>query len=111
MPFSFHIKITVAPENAEKFLAALKPVFEGFAAEPECTYFEVFQDPENPGTFRLVENWNATKEQIFEVQLKKDYYKSYAAETEPLWIKPREVEVWERMPSREWTKSKRENFM
>ena len=67
MPLSFHIKITVAPENAEKFLAALKPVFEGFAAEPECTYFEVFQDPENPGTFRLVENWNATKEQIFEV--------------------------------------------
>jgi quinol monooxygenase YgiN len=46
-----------------------------------------------------------------QVQLKKDYYKSYAAETEPLWIKPREIEIWERMPSREWTKSKRENFM
>ena len=35
---------------------------------------------------------------------------SYMAETEPLWIKPREIEVWERMPSREWTKSKTENF-
>ena len=46
-----------------------------------------------------------------QVQLKKDYYKSYAAETEPLWIKPREIEIWERMSSREWTKSKRENFM
>jgi hypothetical protein len=46
-----------------------------------------------------------------QVQLKKDYFKSYDTETEPLWIKPREIEVWERMPSREWTKSKRENFM
>ena len=67
MPLSFHIKITVAPENAEKFLAALKPVFEGFAAAPECTYFEVFQDPKNPGTFRFVENWNTAKEHMVEV--------------------------------------------
>ena len=67
MPFSFHVKITVAPENAEKFLAALKPVFEKLAAEPECTYFEVFQDPENPGTFRFVENWNTAKEHMVEV--------------------------------------------
>jgi len=111
MPLSFHVKIAVAPENAEKFLAALKPVFEKFTAEPDCTYFEVFQDPENPGTFRFVENWNATKEHIVEVHLKKDFYKSYIAETEPLWIKPRETEIWERMPSLEWTKSKRENFM
>ena len=60
-----------------------------------------------PRGWRLGENIGLTAVQI---QLR-DYYKSYIAETEPLWIKPREIEVWERLPSREWTKSKRENFM
>lgn len=67
MPFSFHVKITVLPENAEKFLTALKPVFEKLAAKPKYTYFEVFQDPENPSTFHFVENWNTAKEHIVEV--------------------------------------------
>ncbi|OCL10314.1 hypothetical protein AOQ84DRAFT_289535 [Glonium stellatum] len=110
MPLSLHIKITVAPENGEKFLAALKPVFEKVVAEPECTYFEVFQNPETPGAFCLVQNWNCTKQEMIEVQ-RKDYYKPYVAETEAMWVKPREIEIWERMPTREWTKSKRENFM
>jgi hypothetical protein len=35
--------------------------------------------------------------------LTKDYYKPYLAATEPLWIKPRTFEVWERMPDKAWT--------
>ena len=55
---SLHLTITVSPENSEKFLSHFKPVFEAVTAEPDCTYFEVFQDPSQPGTFQIVENWS-----------------------------------------------------
>ena len=54
---SLHISVHVAPENADKFLAALKPVIDSVSAEPECTFFEVYQDPEDPGKLSWVENW------------------------------------------------------
>ena len=55
---NLHLTITVAPENAQVFLSHFKPVFDAVTAEPECTYFEVFRDPSEPGTFLVVENWN-----------------------------------------------------
>jgi hypothetical protein len=36
------------------------------------------------------------------VQLQKEYYKPYLAITEPMFIKPREFEIWNRMPGKEW---------
>lgn len=59
---SLHVNITVAPENVDKFLAAFKPCFDAVTAEPECTFFEVFHDQDNPGRFRFVENWSKDKE-------------------------------------------------
>lgn len=59
---SLHVNITVAPENVDKFLAAFKTCFDAVTAEPECTFFEVFHDVDNPGTFRFVENWSKDKE-------------------------------------------------
>ena len=64
---SLHVTITVAPENAEKFLENLKPCFDLVAAEPECQYFEVFQSPEQPGRFRFVENWSKDREWFMKV--------------------------------------------
>lgn len=48
-------------------LAALKPAYEGVIAEPENTFFEVFQNPSNPGEFRFIEHWNATAEWFMSV--------------------------------------------
>ena len=59
---SLHVNITVAPENVDKFLAAFKTCFDAVTAEPECTFFEVFHDVDNPGDFRFVENWSKDKE-------------------------------------------------
>jgi hypothetical protein len=36
------------------------------------------------------------------VQLKREYYKPYLAATEPMYIKPREFELWNRMEAVEW---------
>lgn len=106
---SLHVTITVAPENIDKFLEALRPCYEAVIAEPDCTFFEVFQDPEKPGRFRFVENWTKAKDWFMQHQITKDYYKPYMAATEPLWIEPREFTFFSRMPAG-WTNAKAENF-
>jgi quinol monooxygenase YgiN len=53
---SLHVYITVAPENMEKFLEALKPVYDAVCAEPGCVSFEVYHSNEEPGAFKFVEN-------------------------------------------------------
>ena len=64
---SLQVSITVAPENIDKFLAALKPCYDAVTAEPECTFFEVFHDMDTPGRFRFVENWSKSKEWFLKV--------------------------------------------
>ncbi|KAF6238116.1 hypothetical protein HO173_003750 [Letharia columbiana] len=106
---SLHVNITVAPENVDKFLAAFKICFDAVTAEPECTFFEVFHDADNPGHFRFVENWSKDEEWFRKEQLTKAYYKPYVEATESLWIKPRELKFFNRMPA-EWMKAKPENM-
>lgn len=101
--FSLHLDVTVAPENVDKFLAAFKPCYEAVIAEPENTFFEVFQEADQPGHFRIVENWSKGKDWFMAVQLTKDYYKPYLEATESMWIKPREFKLMDRMAP-EWTR-------
>ncbi|KAF2868754.1 Afadin and alpha-actinin-binding-domain-containing protein [Massariosphaeria phaeospora] len=100
--FSLHVKITIAPENVQKFLDAAEVAFGLLADEPELTFFQMYQSADEPGVFKWVENWNATREWFLTVQIQKEYYKPYMAATEPLFIKPREVEFYERMQGKTW---------
>ncbi|KAF2751192.1 hypothetical protein M011DRAFT_473700 [Sporormia fimetaria CBS 119925] len=100
---SLHVEITVAPENVDKFLEALKPCYEAVIAEEKCTFFEVFHSAENPGVFKFVENWDATVEWLMANQLNKPYYKPYLEATEPMWIKPRTHHIWEVLEDQSWT--------
>jgi len=65
--FSLHVTVHVSPKDSEAFLAALKPVYELVAAEPECTYFEVFHSKDEPGVFHWIENYTQTKEWFMQV--------------------------------------------
>jgi quinol monooxygenase YgiN len=65
---SVHLKVTVDPARADTFLEALRPVFEAVVADPRNTFFEVYRDEQNPGVFKLVENWSATVEYMTEVR-------------------------------------------
>lgn len=65
---SLHVKLTIAPENVQKFLEALKPAYDAVCAEPECTFFEVYQLQDQPGTLKFVENWNADVKWMTEVR-------------------------------------------
>jgi quinol monooxygenase YgiN len=54
---SLHMTVYIRPENLGKFWEAFKPLYDNVIAEPECTFFEVYQSPEDPGTISWVENW------------------------------------------------------
>ena len=64
---SLHVTVWIAPENKEAFLAAAKPVFDAVTAEPENTFFEVFEAEDEPGCMHWVENWNQTTNWLMEV--------------------------------------------
>ncbi|KAL4863012.1 hypothetical protein BDV12DRAFT_189970 [Aspergillus spectabilis] len=94
---SLHVSISIAEENVPKFVEAMGPIYEKVTAEPECTFFEIYQNPQNPGELSWVENWSASLEWLVEVQLKKEYYIPYLAITEPMFLKPREFKVLNRL--------------
>ena len=58
----FNIQATLffAPENVQKFLDAMRPVYEKTKAEPECLSFQVYQSRDDPGQILLVEDWSVT---------------------------------------------------
>lgn len=60
--FALHVTVYIDPSNVDKFFSAMKPAFEGCANEPECLYFEIFQDPVDAGKISWVENWSKNLE-------------------------------------------------
>ncbi|CZR57841.1 uncharacterized protein PAC_07730 [Phialocephala subalpina] len=108
------VTITVAPENIEKFKEAHRPVWKACSEEPECLFFDVFQDQEVPGRFRFVEVWSKGREWFEKVrferqgvtgggradegqeQLTKPYYKILWEKSKPLWVDEAKMEYFER---------------
>lgn len=90
---TFHIKLN----QIEEWKKAHRPVWVACAAEPKCLLFDVFQDPSQPGKFRLVEVWNASREWFETEQLTKSYYETLWAKSRPTWEKEFEIEYFERL--------------
>ncbi|KAK4613840.1 hypothetical protein CLAFUW4_09231 [Fulvia fulva] len=49
------VTLKIKPSLIEEFKAAHRPVWAACAKEPECLFFDVFQDPAEPDKFRFVE--------------------------------------------------------
>ncbi|GAM33747.1 hypothetical protein TCE0_013r00874 [Talaromyces pinophilus] len=105
---SLQVTIWISPENVPKFFEALLPVYEKVIAEPECTFFEYYEDPAEPGKISWVENWSKSAEWLLQNQIPKEYYKEYFAITEPMFLKPREFKILKRVGP-PFTMFKREN--
>ena len=73
------VHLRVHPSDASKLVEAHKPVWAACATEPECLFFDVFQDLEDKGKFRFVELWSKDREWFEKEQLTKGYY-------EGLWV-------------------------
>ncbi|KAL2843935.1 hypothetical protein BJY01DRAFT_190856 [Aspergillus pseudoustus] len=72
--FTLFVTFRVAHENIDRSKQAHRPLWAHCAAEPERLLFGVFQDPEEPGRFRVVEVWNQSREWFETHQMTKPYY-------------------------------------
>ena len=68
--FSLQVTVYFKPEDIPKFFEAFKPIFDEVSADPDCLYFEVFQDTEDPGKISWIENWNKTPSWFMQVREK-----------------------------------------
>ena len=64
---SLQLTLYIDPAQTATFLSALEPVYDAVVAEPECTLFEIFQSPTEPGVFRLLECFDADQKWMHEV--------------------------------------------
>ncbi|KAK3058256.1 hypothetical protein LTR09_001334 [Extremus antarcticus] len=87
----------IYPHLIEQWKTAHRPVWDACANEPECLLFDVFEDPEDVGHFRLVEVWNATREWFETEQLTKPYYATLWEGSKPTWRKECRIEYLERL--------------
>lgn len=55
---SLHVQVTIDPKDVPAFVEAMTPIFDIVTAEPNCTFFEIYQSMEDPGTISWVENWS-----------------------------------------------------
>ena len=51
----------IQPDRIEEWKQAHRPVWAACANEPQCLLFDVFQDPEEIGHFRLLEVWSGDR--------------------------------------------------
>ncbi|UNI20500.1 hypothetical protein JDV02_006580 [Purpureocillium takamizusanense] len=93
---SVHISLFIAPENVSRFFEAFKPVYEKTLAEPECLFIEAYLASDDPGHIRLVENWDASVE-FLKARSGREEFKDYFAFIETLFVKPRRIEVFNRL--------------
>lgn len=90
------VNFQIKSDLIEDFKAAHRPVWTACAAEPECMFFDIFQDLESPGRFRFVEVWNASREWFEKEQLTKPYYAPMWEKSRPTWHKEPQIEYFER---------------
>ncbi|KAL2216336.1 hypothetical protein M432DRAFT_623847 [Thermoascus aurantiacus ATCC 26904] len=97
---SLQVTVFIAPKDVPRFWEAFRPVYDRVIAEPECTFFEVYhRSAEEEGVVSLswVENWSKSKEWLIQHQLTKPYYDEYLAITTPMYVRPREIRVLDRL--------------
>ncbi|KAM3414352.1 hypothetical protein BST61_g10998 [Cercospora zeina] len=90
------ITMKIQPDKIEEWKEAHRPVWAAIALEPEQIFFDLFEDPSDPGTFRFIEVWSKDREWFEKEQFTKDYYKKLWPKSQPLWREPVQVEFYER---------------
>lgn len=107
LAFILNVQMTIKASDAAAFLAAIKPAYDAVLQEPECAFFNLGQrHPLNPLTgerneseaedevvISFSEGWNCSLEHFRNVQLKREYYGPYQRVTQPMYTKPRKLNI------------------
>lgn len=92
--FILQIKVTIDPKDRTTFLEHFKPVYEAVVNEPECAYFFIGENAQEPGVFRWTEGWTKDVNWFMTNQITKAYYEPYLKATEPMFTSPRVAEMY-----------------
>ncbi|KAJ4418196.1 hypothetical protein N0V85_001528 [Neurospora sp. IMI 360204] len=93
---ALHVTIYIDPNNVKAFFEAYRHVYDKVISEKECTFFSVYQNPEDPEQISWIEHWTKNPEWLFKNQFTKEYYGEYLKVTEAMFVKPREIK-WFKM--------------
>jgi quinol monooxygenase YgiN len=88
--------LQVKPELEDEFLRLLTPVLDAMRHEPTFVSAALHRSPDEPASFMLYEVW-ADRDDLINVQMKREYRRAYEARLPDLLRQPRRAEVWRRM--------------
>ena len=87
------VKVWIPEEKIPEFFELFKPAYDAVVAEPECRFFVVSRDPQDPTCLSWVEGWAKPVQRLIDVQLPKPYYQPYISTTEKWFLKPRHTDI------------------
>jgi len=93
------MNVFVEPSNIKAYLKNARPVAEAFHKEPECLFVQFALNPNDPGHLRIVHGWTKDSAWWHEEHLEKPYFQEFIKKSMPLWVKPRVIEHFDRIPA------------
>jgi quinol monooxygenase YgiN len=88
--------LNAKPECCDEFLQLLAPVLDAMRHESTFISAVLHRSPEDPSSFMLYEVW-ADRDDLVNVQMKREYRASYEARLPDLLREPRRAVIWERL--------------
>jgi quinol monooxygenase YgiN len=88
------VPLHVKPGCEEEFLDLLTPVLDAMRHETTFINAVLHRDPDDPTRFMLYETW-ADRDDLVEVQMKRDYRRAYEARLPELLRAPRQAQIWQ----------------
>jgi quinol monooxygenase YgiN len=92
------VYLNAKPEACDEFLRLLSPVLDAMRHESTFISAVLHRSPEDPCSFMLYEIW-ADRDDLVNVQMKRDYRAAYEARLPELLREPRRAVIWERLRS------------
>lgn len=95
-PLALTVPLRVRPGREEEFLRLLAPVLDAMRHEPTFISAALHRSPDDPTSFMLYEVW-ADRDDLVNVQMKRDYRTTHEARLPDLLREPRRAETWDRL--------------
>ncbi|KAL3476591.1 hypothetical protein BJX99DRAFT_258342 [Aspergillus californicus] len=105
---SLQVTVYLNEKDVPTFLDALENVWDQILDEDKCTLFEVYQSIEDKGQILMLKNWDASRDWVTEVAMRRPYLDEYHDITEPLFIRPKQVVIQDRLGEK-WSVVKKSN--
>ena len=88
------VPLHLKPGCEEEFLRLLTPVLDAMRHETTFVNAALHQDPDDPTRFMLYETW-ADRDDLVNVQMKRDYRRAYEARLPEILREPRQPRIWQ----------------